>query len=337
MTRPRAALLALLSFCVAAPLTAAETKPFDPIAWQYYPSKVASKYVKAESAKGVKGTKRVFLSAFRLEFVTSRDAWIEIPEASSKNLRVRLSGLDDATLQSITDQACQIFLGHMVKQGFDLVMPTALSANSAYQQISGWASTGTVSRAFQDMEDGTGGEVSVYSPGGMPLYFVSSEPGGNALDAAKKDSPEALEPLLVHQLDAALVRVTLRADFLQFASVRKIFRDGKKAVVPYDPLFRVTGRVEMVTPATISVEEKPFNRGRKISLSGKQPAFSLWKPVVSTDYFVVKSNAQGQILADGGVRDVTMEANPDIYAEGLLKDLRIASDLLVYKMKESRE
>ncbi len=326
-----------LALLAAAPLSAAPPKQFDPIAWQYYPSKVASKYVKTEAAKGVKGTKRVFLSAFRMEFVTERNAWVEVPDFASKNLRVRLSGLDHESFQSITDQACQIFLGHLVKQGFDLVMPTALSANDVYREMSEWASTGTVHRTFQDMDDGTGGEVVVHSPAGMPLYYVSSESGGSALNAARKDSPDDLEPVLVHQFDAALVRVTLRVDFLQFASVRKIFRDGKKAVVPYDPMFRVTGRVEMVTPSTISVEEKPFNRGRKISLSGKQPSFWLAQPVVSTDYFVVKSDVQGQIQADGGVRDVTMEAKPEVYNEGVLKNLRIASDLLVYAMKESRE
>jgi hypothetical protein len=235
----------------------------------------------------------------------------------------------------LADEAYQLFVTRLTSRGFDVLNSMELAHNSMYLQLKDWACPVPSTRSYQDMEDRTGGEVAVFAPRALPLYFISTEPGGSAINAARKDSPDDTEPWIVQRLDSALIRVTLKVDFLQFASARKLFKD-QESTPPYEPLFSVTGRVDMITPATITVEEKPFNRGLKVTANEKQPYFILQKPVTAAGYFVRKSNVQSMLASDGGVKDVDMEVHPQVYGQGLMNAVENAVDLLTYRMQECR-
>jgi hypothetical protein len=309
---------------------------FDAKALQAEPGKAAKRYVKEEAGKRIRGIKKIFIPSFKVEFVTLRDAWMPPPEGGSPaNLRVALSGVDRDVFQALTEKIYADFLARLAGPGLEPFATAELESNLTYRDLQTWSSSGPVRTKFSDEEDNTTGESLVFSPSAVPLYFTSDEPGGSGLGAAKRGSPDELEPLLVYQLGAALMKVSLKVDFLQFAPTRKIFKRGKAISVPYYPVVRVTGHVSVWAPGTLSVVQKPFNKGVKVSFSGARPDFRLVRPVTAMDYFVTTADAPEETgsLRDGH-RNIDINANPAVYQDAVVKAAGFARDLLLFKMEE---
>ena len=122
---------------------------------------------------------RVALSGFRVVFVTHNEAramvrasylpgGVEKGSASAK-MEVDLKGVDDATLQAITDRAYKLFIEQLKAAGREVITPepasyAAFKVNTPVPQA---VKTGLL-------------EGKAFSPSGMPLWWQTGDSWGDA-------------------------------------------------------------------------------------------------------------------------------------------------------------
>ena len=170
------AVLVLSSLAVHAADTTPITLPdLNPSEW--FDGKMGGTFG-AKTVTAFAKTNRVAVSGFRVVFVTHNEAQamvrasylpggIETGSARSK-MEVDLKGVDDATLQAITDRAYKLFLDQLKAAGREVITPDAASyaafkVNPSPQEVNIGPLKG---RAF--------------SPTGMPLWWQVGDSWGDA-------------------------------------------------------------------------------------------------------------------------------------------------------------
>ncbi|HET7437548.1 MAG TPA: hypothetical protein VFN10_22780 [Thermoanaerobaculia bacterium] len=122
---------------------------------------------------------RVAVTGFRVVFVTHNEAraisrasylpgGVERGTARAK-MEVDLTGVDDATMQAITDRAYQTFLDQLKAAGREVVVPDAAS----------FAAFKTVTPVPQPVDSGLL-RGKAFSPSGMPLWWQVGDSWGDA-------------------------------------------------------------------------------------------------------------------------------------------------------------
>lgn len=183
------ALLMVLSGSMPAAVFAADAEvaslaplpALDPAQW--FDGKTGGTFG-GKTVKAFPKSRKVAVAGFRVIFVsqnvaraTTHGSYLpgrDTGSARSKTI-VNLSGVDDATLQAITDHAYQLFLQQIKQSGRELVasdqMQTFFAALKTapvpYASGSGWGA--------HVSQEGKG-----FSPAGLPLWFQNGDPFGNA-------------------------------------------------------------------------------------------------------------------------------------------------------------
>lgn len=174
----------------------------------------------AKTVTALPKTRKVAVAGFRVVFVNqnvaraiSRASYLpgrDTGSAKSKTT-VNLVGVDDATLQAITDRAYQTFLQQLAASGRELVpaeqMQTFFGAIKAapvpYSADSGWGgNTSQTGRGF--------------SPTGLPLWFQTSEAFGDA--GLGQTNMRAFNELSVAAGSAITLAPLIVVDFAQMQS-----------------------------------------------------------------------------------------------------------------------
>lgn len=197
---------------VLAPVFAEETAPaagaaislpdLNPAEW--FDGKMGGTFG-AKTVTAFAKTNRVAVAGFRVVFVTHNEARAKVRAsympgrdtgAAHAKMEVDLRGVDDATLQAITDHAYKLFLDQLKAAGREVVIPEP-------------ASYATFKTAASPQEVSTGLlKGKAFSPTGMPLWWQVGDSWGDAglsqknmraFNDQSKDlnAPVSIAPLIV--------------------------------------------------------------------------------------------------------------------------------------------
>lgn len=132
-------------------------------------------YVDAAGADKLKGVKRVLVPQFRVEFqlrtevsknASERNAATGMTAQRNVSVYLVLKGMDDATLQRITDLAYQNFLKEMSALGIEVIGPDKLAAEPEFAAVE---KLGKPSPAVLETRDGIS---HFFAPNGGKVYTL---------------------------------------------------------------------------------------------------------------------------------------------------------------------
>ncbi len=133
-------------------------------------------------AATLKGVKRVAVTSFTVQYVTSQ-VWDTSFTSGGKKGGLQTAGqgggfdiadaLDQAKMQSTTDKLYLDFLADLKAAGFEVVSPEALAASKAYKDyLANAPKTPRKEEAESEKGNGAGAITSIfYTPPGMPLVL----------------------------------------------------------------------------------------------------------------------------------------------------------------------
>jgi hypothetical protein len=307
----------------------------------FNPTEQASRLFTVALPQVLKGVKRVAVPLFTVDFSTADSESAETSGfASAGRARVasfyKLKGVGQAEFQALTDAAYAQFLADLQAAGFETVAAERWQASGSYRKM---AATGKPAPALRD--DGM-----MLAPAGMAIYGFSqaaaggSKPGllsglsamGSAFSAVGA-AVDAVE--LGKELDAAVVEVQLRVNFVQLTNENKGF------------LGRLSGTASVgskvypsIVGATYSVQSS--TRG---TLTLKQPlamdasVFSDVRKAPTTTADVASAVAVGLLRLAIGSKDSNsseeMEAvaDPARYREVVGSGLGVLNQMFVQRLR----
>jgi hypothetical protein len=167
--------LALLALASAAVAQEAITLPdLNPSEW--FDGKMGGTFG-AKTVTAFAKTNRVAIAGFRVVYVTHNEAsamvrasylpgGVETGAARSK-MEVDLKGVDDATLQAITDRAYQRFVDQLKAAGREVVTPAAFTAFKVSPTVPQDVNTGPL-------------RGKAFTPSGLPLWWQVGDAWGDA-------------------------------------------------------------------------------------------------------------------------------------------------------------
>lgn len=174
----------------------------------------------AKTVTALPKTRKVAVAGFRVVFVNqnvaraiTRASYLPGRDMGSAKTKttVNLTGVDDATLQAITDQAYQSFLQQLTASGRELV-PT--------EQMQTFFAAIKPAEVPYSAEGGAGGHVSSvgrgFSPTGVPLWFQSGDPYGDS--GLGQTNMRAFNELSVAAGNAITIAPLIVVDFAQMQS-----------------------------------------------------------------------------------------------------------------------
>lgn len=146
---------------------------------------IAGPVVAGDNAYGIKGQGKVVIAEFGVEFYTQLHAEGRVNGSGGNggaNAQVTgtLSGVDDATLQAITDAAYANAVASLKQAGFEVLDPDVLSANADWTSLA--AKFGADSPyTFTDdkLVEGAPSISKIFAPTGMKAFFSSSVARGD--------------------------------------------------------------------------------------------------------------------------------------------------------------
>lgn len=116
-----------LLLSLAAPVQAGEPGYFD---LKAAPETLVADYVDGEGLEKLAGIKRVVVPQFRIEFQMRAES-----TGSNNSAYVNLKGVDNATLQRLTDQAYAAFVNDMTARGVEVIGPDRLAGVAEYEPV----------------------------------------------------------------------------------------------------------------------------------------------------------------------------------------------------------
>jgi hypothetical protein len=204
MKRLALGLLLLFSFAAFAQEADLTLPDLNPSEW--FDGKMGGTFG-AKTVTAFAKTDRVAVSGFRVVFVTHNEAQsmvrasylpggVETGNARAKMV-VDLKGVDDATMQAITDRAYKLFLDQLKAAGREVIAPEAAT----------YAAFKVSPTVPQDVNAGPL-RGKAFSPTGVPLWFQVGDPWGDAglgqknmrafNDQSKNlEAPVTIAPLIV--------------------------------------------------------------------------------------------------------------------------------------------
>lgn len=204
-------------------------KMFGPPPVQLDASPTPEKSVSVDSFKQLKDCKKVVITSFNVQFLTSKKASAssgrETEGAAHVNSNIKLLGLDNATFQAITDQAYTNFIKGLTNLGVEVQPYSTYMALPQYADMKSYLKTSPL-----EVSGGmfSSGQPSIlFAPTGMPVSLFGDETavGTGSLMAAGmgRSAPHSLEPQLAKETGVAAVHVYLVVDFCQMESKGGVF------------------------------------------------------------------------------------------------------------------
>jgi hypothetical protein len=186
----------------------------------YFAGKTGGTFGK-NATKVLPGNKRVGVAGFRVVFITDNSIKAQVrasyfggTDRSGANARmdVALTGVDNATLQAITDQAYASFLAQLALAGRDVVPQSELQAFLSQVEVASGAPY------TKEVTLGYGKQTGVaFSPTGMPLWFTHVDPVWGDKGPFKQHNTRSFATAS-EQLQAILVNPLIVVDFAQMSS-----------------------------------------------------------------------------------------------------------------------
>ncbi len=313
----------------------------------------ASKKARTDSknVESLTSNKEVYLSDFRVTFITedSSSAKSTNPllfrggdgnDYATAILRAKLTGIDEATLQSITDKAYADFLANMQERGYTVLDQSGLEAIKAWNKIDTLSSPNPpFDPASKDigekaMFSANNARQITFAPAGMPLLKLSSNnqvPYNYGVAADKAGKPIVRAHYVVH-----FAYFGSDTDYdIDYNAVDMAGRDVKRTTLSASVSL---GQGIQVTPGSaieFSVDQGgTFSKGGYISLKDPVVIGGNYGTNLDTTSSTTKAvNAFSSLLGQfsGGsssTKEVSIEANPAYYAYGVESALSEANKRL---------
>lgn len=202
-----------------------------------------------------------------------------------------LHGMDDATMQSLTEEICRDAEQQMKDAGYDVVPAAELAADENFKGIH--ANAKAAPYEFKAPGKGGATRYMVYAPAGQGVYdprFIGTAAGlGSALKAAKGTSPQFFEGRVMDTFKADAVNINLLVDFAELAG------DGHKgmlgglaskdsAQVKNEARLSISGSVK-IQPQSLQKCWDRFGKRECMIDAAKIPQFDTVMPVISSGPF----------------------------------------------------
>lgn len=204
-------------------------KLFGPPPIQLDAAPTPEKSVSVDSFKQLNGCKKVVVTEFNVQFITKKNASVQAGRATEGaahvNSNIKLMGLDNATLQAITDQTYTNFLAGLTSLGVEIMPYAEYKALPQYGDMASYLKTSPLEISAGIF---SGGQPSLlFAPQGMPVTLFGDETGVNsgALMSVSmgRSTPHTLEPQIAKETGVAAVHVYLVVDFCQMEAKGGVF------------------------------------------------------------------------------------------------------------------
>lgn len=174
--------LVVLSVFAAFSLSAQQAEPItlpdlNPAEW--FDGKMGGTFG-AKTVTVLAKSNRVAVAGFRVVFVTHNEARAFVRASylpgrdtgsASAKMEVDLKGVDDATLQAITDRAYQVFIAQLQAAGREVITPDQLKDSYAGFKLAGAVPLEVKTGLLRG---------KAFSPSGIPLWFQVGDAWGDA-------------------------------------------------------------------------------------------------------------------------------------------------------------
>ena len=348
LVRPFAAALFSAGLLLAAPASQAkdETTPLRVDA-SFNATAAASSGFTIVDSKALKGIKRVAVPVFAVEFifadnVNSQTSGFGAAGRSSSSLYYKLLGVGEPEFQAITDALYTQFLGELKASGVEVVEASQFTAAPTYRKL---VASGSAAPVKTD-------STMTMSPPGLGLYGFAKLGGGNSssgrsIFGALSDVGSGFAAVgaigdtiqLAGELDASLIEVRMRVNFVQLSDDNKGFL-GRLAGTA-----TASGKAfPSVDNVMMSVQSGPLRSTltMKNTLTLDSAAFAEVREKATTTGDVVGAVAVGLLKLAIGSKDSSSSkelevlADPVRYKAVVGAGLGSAGSMLVARMKAER-
>ncbi|TCJ15553.1 hypothetical protein EZJ19_06485 [Parasulfuritortus cantonensis] len=135
--------IAAVLFCLSLPLAGQAAEPLAYLDLRAAPETQLDTYVEVDGGARLKDVRRVVVPQFRIEFQVRAESSAADGgylgggnhASASNSVYVHLTGLDDALMQKITDQAYAAFVQDMTTRGVEVIGPDQLAGQAEYEPI----------------------------------------------------------------------------------------------------------------------------------------------------------------------------------------------------------
>jgi len=337
-------LLCLLTLTVSAraDLVGFIKKSFGPPPIQLDDAPTPEKSVSVDSFKQLKTCKKVVVTAFNVQFITKKDAGSHAggagEGAAHVNSHIKLTGLDAATFQTITDQVYTNFSKGLQSLGVE-VMPYA-----EYAAVPGYADMKSHFKTSPLEVSGghfSGQPSELFSPTGIPVVLFGDElalGAGNSMTAyIGMSAPFTKEAVIAKETGVAAVHVYLVVDFCQMEAKGGTFSFSTK--VTTKPQLSIS----KVSRCSFFFDDSAYGGGREF-VKMKNDAFGADEYVSEFTDVTTGGQKAGDVAANvigilGGTGDTYSNtyyeaaANPALYQAACVKYLTAVQDLILAGIK----
>lgn len=224
--------------------------------------------------------KRVGVAGFRVVFITDNSIKAQVrasyfggTDRSGANARmdVALAGVDNATMQAITDKAYASFLAQLAAAGREVVPQSELQPFLSQVEVA----EGTAGQPYtKEVTLGYGKQKGVaFSPTGMPLWFTHMDFAWGDKGPFKQHNTRSFATASA-QLNAILVNPLIVVDFAQMSS-----SGNRSGFLAREAEVGATLSMSVSTFSTLVTRAEKTHSG--IVTKGDDAGVSLQQPIVS--------------------------------------------------------
>lgn len=228
-----------------------------------------------------------------------------------------LQGMDDSSMQGLTNEICAKAESQTRAAGFDVVPAADLAANEDFQGMH--QNARPIPFEYKASGKGTSTRYVVYAPDGQGVFdprFIGTSAGlGAAMKAAKGESPDLYEGRVMDTLGADAMHLNILVDFTGMQS------DGQKAglggLASKDSA-SVDSEARLSIAGDMSIRLKAFQKcwerfGKHECMTdlAKVPGFATANPVISAAPFytdLVNETTTGDKVANVATKGIAVMA-----------------------------
>ncbi len=318
-------------------------KAFGPPPIQLDAAPTPEKSVSVDSFKQLKTCKKVVITAFNVQFITKKDAGSHAGSAGEGaahvNSHIKLTGLDAATFQAITDQAYTNFSKSLQSLGVEVMPYAEYAAQPDYADMKSHFKTSPM-----EISGGmfSGQPSELFAPTGLPVVLFGDElavGSGNSMTAyIGMSAPFTKEAVIAKATGVAAVHVYLVVDFCQMEANGGTFSFSAK--VTTKPQISIS----KVSRCSFFFDDSMYNGGREF-VKMKNNAFGADDYVSEFTDVTTTGQKAGDVAVNvlgvlGGTGDTYSNtyyeaaANPALYQAACVKYLTAVQDLMIAGIKE---
>jgi hypothetical protein len=271
----------------------------------------AAPSVGSDKADAIKGHTKVVIAEFGVEFYTQRFATATaggVAGSSSSALVATLTGVSDASMQAITDQAYADTVNALKQAGFEVVDNHELLNNPIYQQLA--KTYGTDSPYQLNDKELVKGETTIskiFAPTGQKAYFSSGTARGDFKQRidVQNQGRGMKEGQLAKALGVTLLHVNYLANFAEPHSkkpgVLASMSSNAKTSIDYLPeLVADETAFQFVTESgarTFTTSRRPRHTGAVYLSDNFEASQNIFQSVESTSAESKKKEAVGNVTS----------------------------------------